>query len=354
MNAPTGDVPNSEDPTVPTGNSTPIDPTGPSTRTVLRPSILQDVAAAPPSLPSTPRSKGRPSRSVLRERSANNCSPITDYLSPKREKRKAQDSDSVDLEANPTPKKVAMSLGSTQSNESMEVEVSLSTLLVKLNSMSKTNDENFQLLNKQITESNSATNARIDKLIEANNSEMSLVRDRLDHVEERLSRTELPNVSEKIARLDYLISRHEKDLNKLDIVIKGLALTNPNNLVGDVEDFLAKYFELKDVVSTAKPMGKSKLICASLINLETKTCILKSKKDKLKDTNIYIELPLTSQERDSRKKLFDLAQTERDRGKTVKIFPWGLIVDGKKFRLDHRTDSLVELSTRPGRQKNES
>lgn len=319
---------------------------------LLKPATLQLENIAPGTPSSSPKNRGRPSRSVLRERAAQNCTSISTYLSPRREKKKA--SDPLDPEDNQTPKKSTMNMitDGDQPPGGAEGEVSLTTLMTKLDQMSNTNDLNFAQLNQKIDDTNGATNARIDKLIESNNAEMSSVRSRLDKVEKRLTSADLPDISEKISRLDHLIARHEKDLNKLDLVIKGLKVTAGSDLIGEIGNFLLKFFGLKDVTSAARMIGKTELICATLIDLETKTHILKTKREKLKTTNIYIELPLTSLEKDSRKKLFALAQQERGRGATVKIYPWGLIVDGKKMRLDQRTDVLVEMTPRTAHPKN--
>lgn len=79
---------------------------------------------------------------------------------------------------------------------------------------------------------------------------------------------------------------------------------------------------------------------------------MKSKREKLKGTKIYVELPLTTRERETRRVLFKLAEAERAKGVEVKMFSWGLSINGKKMRLDHRTETLVEFTPRTSRPKN--
>lgn len=193
---------------------------------ILKPSKLQSVVVSPTRNSPLPKSRGRPSSSALRSREAQNCTTLLNYYSPKRKLAEVDDSDSVD---NPTLKKTLFDVLDPESSADITMDdtedppnVTLQTLLSTLNQMSDTNKENFSELSSKVEDLNKETNSRIDTLIEQNQSEMASMKTRLDKVEDQLSSGTLTGLASKIARLDTLISRQEKEQFKLDIIIKGL------------------------------------------------------------------------------------------------------------------------------------
>jgi hypothetical protein len=58
---------------------------------------------------------------------------------------------------------------------------------------------------------------------------------------------------------------------------------------------------------------------------------------------MYIDDDLTKEERETQKKLRELAREERDRGKRVKIGYWKIQINGEWFRRDEREEKLKKI-----------
>ncbi|KAJ3631830.1 hypothetical protein MTP99_012936 [Tenebrio molitor] len=84
------------------------------------------------------------------------------------------------------------------------------------------------------------------------------------------------------------------------------------------------------------------MMLAKIESWEQKKNIMlnKSKLKENKDERMYIDDNLTKEERETQKKLRELAREERDRGKRVKIRYRKIQINGEWFRWDEREEKL--------------
>jgi PIN domain nuclease of toxin-antitoxin system len=84
-----------------------------------------------------------------------------------------------------------------------------------------------------------------------------------------------------------------------------------------VEEWLEREIGVKVNVKEAFKINKDKMILAKIESWEHNIMLSKSKLKEKKGERIYIDDDLTKEERDTQKKLRELAREERDRGKRV-------------------------------------
>ena len=77
------------------------------------------------------------------------------------------------------------------------------------------------------------------------------------------------------------------------MIIKGLNVS-PDDIIRDVEHLFTDYFQLPNIVSSACILGKNSVILAMLTNKEAIKIIMSTKREKLADTEIFVEHNLTS------------------------------------------------------------
>jgi hypothetical protein len=92
------------------------------------------------------------------------------------------------------------------------------------------------------------------------------------------------------------------------------------NIERGVEEWLEREIGVKVNVKEAFKINKDKMMLAKIESWEQKNIMLsKSKLKEKKGERMYIDDDLTKEERETQKKLRELAREERDRGKRVKI-----------------------------------
>lgn len=211
---------------------------------------------------------------------------------------------------------------------------------------------------QELTRAHEHLEARIESLEEAENSRSHDVQVRLTNLETKIASTPKTNPADnrRLELLERKVEQMEKSEIKNNIVIRGLK-AEPRKFREAVKDFLETEFgaEGKIVDQRTIPNGKNSLYAVKLDSWETKNEILKKKKQ-LKGKDIFINSELTYKERQTGKRLRDLARQYRVEGHQVKIAHNKLEIDGIWHHWDHEEENLkkpqrptttTEQSSRP-------
>lgn len=139
-------------------------------------------------------------------------------------------------------------------------------------------------------------------------------------------RTENKNLKHRLEKVEKTIERTEKLQKKNNIVIKGA------NFEGDitkVQKFLEEKLKIKnrpEAVQTFKNQDRE-ISVVKMKSWEEKEEIMKNK-SKLKGTQFYIDHDLTKTESEIQKKLRNMAQQEKIKGKTVSVGYQKIYING--------------------------
>jgi hypothetical protein len=104
-------------------------------------------------------------------------------------------------------------------------------------------------------------------------------------------------------------------------------------------------------VKEAFKINKDKMMLAKIESWEQKKNISKSKFKEKKGERMYIDDDLTKEERETQKKLRELAREERDSGKRVKIGYRKIQINGDWFRWNKRQEKLKKICLKEGENK---
>jgi hypothetical protein len=112
-----------------------------------------------------------------------------------------------------------------------------------------------------------------------------------------------------------------------------------------VEEWLERKIGVKVNVMEAFKINKDKMMLAKIESWKQKKNIMlnKSKLKEKKDERMYIDDDWTKEERETQKKLRELAREERDRGKRVKIGYRKIHINGEWFRWNEREEKLKNI-----------
>jgi hypothetical protein len=120
-----------------------------------------------------------------------------------------------------------------------------------------------------------------------------------------------------------------------------------------VEEWLEREKGVKMKEKETFRINKDKMMLAKTENWEQKKNIMlnKSKSNGRKGERMYIDDDLTKEERETQKKLRELAKEERDRGKRVKIGYRKIQINGEWFRWDEREEKLKKIFYKKERRR---
>jgi hypothetical protein len=146
--------------------------------------------------------------------------------------------------------------------------------------------------------------------------------------------------------IEEKMEQREKKERKNNVIITGIGAISVNIERG-VEEWLEREIGVKVNVKEAFKINKDKIMLAKIESWEQKKNILLSK-GKLKEKKgermyILVDDDLTKEERETQKKLRELARAERDRGKRVKIGYRKIQINGDWFRWDKRQEKLKKV-----------
>lgn len=120
----------------------------------------------------------------------------------------------------------------------------------------------------------------------------------------------------KIVKLQELAEKHENDLRRNNVVIRGIPTNDPVTAKG-VEDYLGDTFRVRCHVTWAKRVGPVTVV-AELDSAAAKAEIMRMKSTVLKDTEVYIDHDLTPEARAREKSIRSFVKEERNKGSTVR------------------------------------
>lgn len=136
------------------------------------------------------------------------------------------------------------------------------------------------------------------------------------------------------------IERNERQLRRNNLVLRGWEPTT-NNLVQEVNQFLANKFQVHDVVASVSRIGRGKALLIRLADGESKISILKAKRDKLNGTKIFIDPDRTPLQQKIETQIREAAWKERTSGKTVMRQGLRLRIDDEWYMWDSKADKLT-------------
>ncbi|KAJ3616643.1 hypothetical protein MTP99_015968 [Tenebrio molitor] len=129
--------------------------------------------------------------------------------------------------------------------------------------------------------------------------------------------------------IEEKMEQREKKERKNNVIITGIGAIS-GNVERGVEEWLEREIGVKVNVKEAFKINKDKMMLAKIENWEQKK-------------NIMLNDDLTKEERETQKKLRELAREERDRGKRVKIGYRKIQINGDWFRWDKRQEKLKKI-----------
>lgn len=150
------------------------------------------------------------------------------------------------------------------------------------------------------------------------------------------------NLNIRITQLEKAIERDEKQKRKENIIIKGSKFRQ-ENLIEDITHYIKEKLEIEVEITEAYPIGKgeNRNILAKLKNFNQKLNVLKNKK-KLQNENIYIQSDLTKHEKEVQNILRDIAKENREKGNSVRIGYFYLIINKVRYDWDDIAQNLIE------------
>ncbi|KAH0817229.1 hypothetical protein GEV33_005562 [Tenebrio molitor] len=133
----------------------------------------------------------------------------------------------------------------------------------------------------------------------------------------------------RMEMIEEKMEQREKKERKNNVIITGIGAIS-GNVERGVEEWLEREIGVKVNVKEAFKINKDKMMLAKIENWEQKK-------------NIMLNDDLTKEERETQKKLRELAREERDRGKRVKIGYRKIQINGDWFRWDKRQEKLKKI-----------
>ncbi|KAH0820866.1 hypothetical protein GEV33_001925 [Tenebrio molitor] len=158
--------------------------------------------------------------------------------------------------------------------------------------------------------------------------ELATVREEMRGREEK-GQLEKADWMKRMEMIEEKMEQREKKERKNNVIITGIGAIS-GNVERGVEEWLEKEIGVKVNVKEAFKINKNKMMLAKIENWEQKK-------------NIMLNDDLTKEERETQKKLRELAREERDRGKRVKIGYRKIQINGDWFRWDKRQEKLKKI-----------
>ena len=148
---------------------------------------------------------------------------------------------------------------------------------------------------------------------------------------------------ERLMNIERGLDRQETQKRKLNILIKGLKLIS-DNITGDVENLLSMKFNLKGKVTEAHIINNSnQVILVRTADWDSKMVIMRTKKTKLVNTDIFIENDLTPRERKINSKHLELSKQARLEGRSTVLGYQKIRIEGQWLRWDINKDKLIPI-----------
>lgn len=150
-------------------------------------------------------------------------------------------------------------------------------------------------------------------------------------------------IKEDLKSLNIRLEYWEKEKKQNNVIISGLKIDTSDQylLKGAMENFIKQHLDIEVPIRSATRLGqKTCLIVLEKMEDKVKVMENKSKLRKLENEKIYINNDLTIKERDIQKKIRKRAEEERKKGRKVKIGYQKLVIDGKQWRWNKRSDKL--------------
>jgi hypothetical protein len=173
--------------------------------------------------------------------------------------------------------------------------------------------------------------------------ELVTVREEMRRREEK-GQVEKADWTKRMKMIEEKMEQREKKERKNNVIITGIGAKS-GNIERGMEEWLEREIGVKVNVKEAFKINKDKMMLAKIESWEQKKNILlnKSKLKEKEDERMYIDDDLTKEERETQKKLRELAREERNRGKRVKIGYRKIQINGEWFRWDEREEKLKKI-----------
>lgn len=162
---------------------------------------------------------------------------------------------------------------------------------------------------------------------------------------ELIEKTEEQN--RKIVEIENKLDSWEKEKRRNNIVISGIKIntTNKEILKEGTQNFIKDAMKVDVKIKSVYKIGPE--ICVAEINSwEEKMDIMKNK-NKLRESNVYINNDLTKKERAIQAEIRNIAKQEKENGNKTKIGYQKLLLNGKRLVWNKREGRLVEQVDNP-------
>jgi hypothetical protein len=161
---------------------------------------------------------------------------------------------------------------------------------------------------------------------------------------EEKGQVEKADWTKRMKMIEEKMEQRGKKERKNNVIITGIGAKS-GNIERGMEEWLEREIGVKVNVKEAFKINKDKMMLAKIESWEQKKNILlnKSKLKEKEDERMYIDDDLTKEERETQKKLRELAIEERNRGKRVKIGYRKIQINGEWFRWDEREEKLKKI-----------
>ena len=199
-----------------------------------------------------------------------------------------------------------------------EIKAMISQTNIAVNQIMQTNSDILNELREIKTEQ-----IKHKKELENMKLEYKQLTERLDHIENIKIKEENQQVKQVVADLQRRFERIEKNEKKNNIIIKGQNFDG-QDLKQEVEEFMAKKLEVKVSIKEARKVEIKKddyITHHTIVKLHTwenKQNIMKNK-NKLINSDIYVDNDLTKNEVEIQKTIRDIAKVEKEKGNQVKV-----------------------------------
>lgn len=154
-------------------------------------------------------------------------------------------------------------------------------------------------------------------------------------------------LKKKVVELESRLEKIDRGNRRLNLVIKGIDPQEKNLGEKQIQEFLRDKLGVAAKVSEAQRFenaGRDGIIVKIKVDCwEQKEQIMKNK-GKLKGSKIYIESDLTEHEQIIQKKIRDIAKSEKERGRQVKVGYQKIRIDGKWMRWNRERGEMVQVT----------
>ena len=161
-------------------------------------------------------------------------------------------------------------------------------------------------------------------------------------------------IKEKMKNVEGRLRRLEKEQVKNNIIISGLEIKEEDGagLKHGLEHFIERTIGVKVQIKEAREIG-TKICKAELDSAYEKEMVMKNK-NKLKQLQdrIYINNEMTKEEREAQKKIKQIAEEERKKGKNTKIGFQKVTIDGTEWKWNREQEELIENKLKTVNPKN--